>query len=318
MATPLTAVLKLLLAALTAPLLSFSAGAADQPVAQVPFSIGYGGWFTVSVAVNGRGPYDFIIDTGATQSLVFENLARTHDFPLSGGSPRTVLGLAAAGSFPPYRVGEIAIAEGVRLRDHECVVLDDWTVERASPQGVIGLDLLRRFTLVFDAGTKELSFYAAGADAGIPKNWREIKLEPRDFGVASGELYTLNAHLGRAAIPFLLDLGASGTIINHPAVRKYSNQYRTIEYGLYPTRARERIIDALGKTDTVQAYKVRRIKAGDAVWRNAVVYAHPAYIFDDLGVVNQPFGLFGSDMLAGHSFLIDFSGRRMLVGPAPR
>ena len=49
----------------------------------MPYRVDYNGLITVSTTINGRGPYDFVIDTGATLSLAFQNLADKEGFARS-------------------------------------------------------------------------------------------------------------------------------------------------------------------------------------------------------------------------------------------
>lgn len=292
---------------------------AADPLTRVPYRIDYGGWFTVSATVNGRGPYDFIIDTGASHSLVFENLANIHEFPPSGGEPQLVLGIASSAYYPTYSVGDIAIGPAA-LKDAATVIIADWTVGARSPQGVLGLDFLTQFRLLFDDKTRELIIYAL--DAPLPRTnegWREAPLEGFEFDREAGEMYVISARLNRATVRFILDLGAAGTVINNLAYRRIREREPGLEIAIRPsTRATGRIIDALDTTVRTQAVRINSIRTNRINWGGAVVVIHDAAIFAELGVDNEPFGLFGSDMFRDRSFVLDFSRNRVLVGPRTR
>lgn len=117
-----------------------TAFAQERPLAEIPYRIDYGGWLTISVSIDGRGPYDFIIDTGATQTLVLKNLQDKERFPPSGGPPQRVLGLLSAGAFPTFSVGEVSVGNE-KLSNLVTMVLPDWTVSGASPQGVFSASI---------------------------------------------------------------------------------------------------------------------------------------------------------------------------------
>ncbi|MEX0644509.1 MAG: retropepsin-like aspartic protease, partial [Parvularculaceae bacterium] len=162
-------------------LLAPVAARAAEPVAVVPYRIDYFGWFTVSATVNGRGPYDFIIDTGATRSLVFQNLAAIHEFAPSGGPPQTVLGLASEDLLPTFTVGDVSVG-AARIDNLVTVILSDWRQGDRSPQGVLGLDFLTRYTLVFDAERGVLSLYDRdAAPESYPRKWKPVALTPDGF-----------------------------------------------------------------------------------------------------------------------------------------
>ncbi|MEQ8935901.1 MAG: hypothetical protein RIE56_08945, partial [Amphiplicatus sp.] len=76
-----------------------------------------------------------------------------------------------------------------------------------------------------------------------------------------------------------------------------------------------RVTDALDKTVQIQTVRMTRVRAGEMAWGGVIMVVHDAQIFADLGVAEEPFGLFGADMLRDRSFVLDFPGRRLFVGP---
>lgn len=287
---------------------------AAEPVAVVPYRIDYHGWFTVAATVNGQGPFDFIVDTGATQSLVFRNLADIQNFAPSGGPPQLVLGLGSQAKFPTHVVGEVAIGNA-RLDRLVTVILQDWQYRDRSPQGVLGLDFLTKYEAVFDRQKMELRLYATapGRPAGT-ETWKRAPLETNDFGLGAGLLYTITGKTENRSLNFLLDLGASGTIINHPALGAITRNEYHISVG--PSTLSARVTDALENTDEIRAIPVRRFRAGQAHWYRRVFFVHNAPIFADLGRAGRPYGLFGADLLHDRSFALDFADLELLVAPA--
>jgi len=96
---------------------SMMAAKADEPLATIPYRIDYDGLITMGVMVNGKGPYDFIIDTGSTLTLAFSRLAREQGFAPTNGPPKRILGITDARSVPTFVLGEIDVG-GVALADH--------------------------------------------------------------------------------------------------------------------------------------------------------------------------------------------------------
>lgn len=290
---------------------------AAEPLARAPYRFDYGGWYTVSVTIDGQGPYDFIIDTGATHSLVFRNLAAIRDFPASGGPPQRVLGVSSAATLPTHVIGDIALGPVV-LEDALCVILPDWTVDGRSPQGVLGLDFLAAYRLVFDAERREVLFYDAGAPAEPAwRRWSDAPLIADAFGQDYGELYTVEGTLDRKRARFLVDLGAAGTVINKPASGKVSiaNQFRIKVNPPGGATRIGRLTDANDEEADVQFVLVDRFRIGGRIWMKRLFVVHDAEIFRELGVADKPFGLLGTDLLEDRSFVLDFPRRRMLIGP---
>ncbi len=290
---------------------------AAEPLASVPYRIDYNGWLTVKVMVNGLGPYDFIIDTGATQSLVFQNLADQQDFMATGGAPQTVLGLASQGAFPPHLVGELDVG-GARLGGLITVILPDWEIEDR-PQGILGLDFLRQYICVFDAKAGELRFYANNdPPTEEVRRWKRAALKADNFGLEINYLYTVEARVNSRRVTFLLDLGASGTVINRSAVASVIKSGITVRVRPSGGDARDRITDALEKSEAATTIIVNRFQVGRNYWYRQKFLIHNAPIFRELGVHNKPFGLLGADLLHDRSFMLDFEGEELRIGPRRR
>jgi hypothetical protein len=101
----------------------------------------------VPVKVNGRGPYNFVLDTGASSSTVSRSLMRRLRLPRNGDTAR-VRGVAGAAEVPLVTVGRWTLG-GKRLHGRSLPVLDlgaDFGDGQVS--GLLGSDELRRFGAV--------------------------------------------------------------------------------------------------------------------------------------------------------------------------
>lgn len=301
--------------ALAAALLLASLPAiAAAPVGSVPYRVDYDGWIIVPVRLNGSGPYDFVVDTGATHSIVFETLAREQGLALSGGPDQTVIGLRSDGLFPTYDIGDLDVG-GAALPDLVSVVLADWSVDRRAPRGVLGLDFLSRFYVVFDAGAGEARFYARADRPEPPESWKKIDLHASDFGLGAGLLYTVNGTINGRTFPFLLDLGAHGAMINHRAFNALTRDQLSITVTTFGGRQTGRITDALDQSASARGIIVERFRVGRHTWRRHPFIVYNAPIFIDLGAAGRNFGLFGADLVNDRSFSLDFEGKAMFIGP---
>ena len=292
---------------------TISAARAQEPIATTQFRTGYNGWFTVSVMVNDKGPYDFIIDTGATHSLAFQNLADIQSFPLTGADKRTVFGLSASGEFDPHFLGSISIGDA-RIDDLTSVILPDWSVSER-PQGILGLDFLSKYIVVFDADEETVSFYDPATPPAETRRWRRTKMTANNFGLEADPLYTVDARVGGRRIPFLLDLGASGTLVNFEALKWIIRAKERTALRRFTSAERVNVIDALQQSESAQAIRIRRFRFANTTWYDQVVGVQDAVIFDELGVQAEPFGLFGANLLEERNFALDFSGERFFLGP---
>jgi len=292
---------------------------AVEPVATVPLSIDYGGWYTVPVKVNGEGPYDFIIDTGATQTLVFSNLHVALAFPPTGGPPQTVLGLASIGKFPTYRIARLEVGPA-RLDEVVTVILNKWEVGGRSPYGVLGLDFLARYFIIFDRERLELRLYESREQLEIAaKGWKATDFRRRPYNLAWGALYTVEGYANSRLMRFIVDLGATGTIINRQALGRIARAGEAgVAFNPRASQTGTRIVDALDETNRARPARIKRFRVGRTSWYDKIFFAYDAPIFEELGVQGEAYGLLGADLFHDRSFAMDFKGEQLFIGPRLR
>lgn len=297
------------LAAIIAP------AASQELVTEIPYRYDYDGWITVSVQVNGQGPYDFIVDSAATLSVVFENLASEQTFPFVDDEPKRILGLIEADNLPPRFIGDLEIG-GQQLSNLTSVVVPEWPAPRETPHGVLGLDFLTRYAVEIDPGDLTIRLYRNGRPA-VTRNrgWSRTHLRPRLFNEEAKPLHFIEAQIGGEDYPFILDLGASSTIINFEMARA---MFRVAGYNINDHNAASRVRkvqDLFGNEESSRFVRVRRISIGRAHWRNHILLVYNSKVFEELGVANQPYGLLGADLLRGRPIVLDFPDERLYLGP---
>ncbi len=289
--------------------------AADaEPFAEIPYRLAYQGWYTVSAAVNGDGPHDFIVDSGATITSVFENLADQQDFTPLEGKTIQIVGLAGTQELQSYRIGDIDFS-GVEMTGHEGVILRDWEPPNLPPQGVMGLDLLTRYAVYVDDETKTIRFYDPSIAVEKGRRWTRTRMTPLGAEGPGAKLFMIKLKAGSARIPCIVDLGASGTIFNTPALRAMTSGIHFSAAQGKDFTTGSRINDIFDTTDRARAVQIQRIRIGGASWREKVFIIYDAKIFADLGYARKPFCLVGADLFAGRSFMFDFAGEALYIGP---
>jgi predicted aspartyl protease len=301
--------------------LAWATGAVARPadaVAVAPYHIDPSGWFIVDVTINDAGPFPFIIDTGATRSIVFASLAARMAFPAAELPPQRVIGITSSALHPPFVIGQLAIGEA-KLSALVTVVLEDWRPGLRAPLGVLGLDFLTRYRIEFDAEAGEMRLYAPDTAHGLDmRKWRSVPLQRSDFGLNSGDMFLLAGHVDRKPADFMLDLGASTTIVNSHVFEQRHARRPGSAVGFQRDRYAARIIDALEESADGIRVIVRDLQAGTSVWNDLDIVVHNASVFEELGRSDDPFGLFGADMLTGRSFVLDFANDLLLVRPSTR
>lgn len=285
------------------------------PVAEIPFRFDYQGWITVGAAVNGAGPYDFIVDSGATITSVFANLAATQTFSPTPERTVQILGLIGARELPVYFIGDIELS-GVAMEEHSGVVLPDWAAPNTTPQGVVGLDFLTRYGVQVDTGAGVIRLYDPTAAFAPPRGWTGVKMALFAADGSGSKLYTVTVKAGGARIPCIVDLGASGTIFNTAALREMARGVRSnTAHDRRMMSTGSHINDVFDISDRVRPVRIDHMAIGGASWRNRVYAVYDAQIFDDLGYEKKPFCLVGADLFADRSFMFDFARGAMYIGP---
>jgi len=297
-------------AVVLAAILMLGGARAETPLASVPYRTDLGQWLTVSATINGRGPYEFIIDSGTSHTLIFESAAReTGAAPAPG--QQQVFTIGASGVYPCRAIGDIAVGDA-KIENVVGAVLADWPVGGRVPAGILGLDFLEKHVVVFDAVRREVAFYAPDA-APRQSLWARVPMTRRIFKDKVA-LYTIAGVLDRRPVELLFDIGAAGTVVNDEALEVILRRKKRSFLDETP-HIQAWIVGAQGDAKRVKALKLDLLTAGDMQWRDRVITIYNAPMFAALGRERSPFGLFGADLLAGRSFAMDFSRGELRVGP---
>ena len=288
---------------------------ATKPVAEIPFHVDYDGLIIVPVVVNGEGPYDFIVDTGATMTILFDNLARTQTLTPAGGEQRRIVGLADAAWLPVSRIGELELG-ALRLDRHEVVVVQDWAADRPTPQGIIGLDILANYLVVFDMDASMLRLYPPIAAGQAIAGWDAAPMLPVSFGDLSRPLYAVDASIKGSKVPMLIDLGASDPVVNYAALSKIMKNTYDPRYQFWVRKLSfgQQFSDLFDNREQAKVVRMSRLIIGDVIWRNPTLVVFDAKIFEELGAAETPYGLLGAKLMLTRSFAMDFDNLRLFMG----
>jgi hypothetical protein len=274
----------------------------------------------VNVCIEGKGPYPFVLDSGAGESIIDRHLASTlqlaHD-----GSPTEFGGVGCIGTAQPVGVPSWSVA-GVALAPQSLTAATLPDFGRAGqPVGLLGSDVLSRF------GAVRLDFSAQTLTFGGPQGPAPSSNPPDVHGptgpspsalLTQGQAGTtvpltvvltpgdvsLNVHLQfghRPARTFVVDTGSSQSVVDS-SVAKGAH--------LASTDLAQRQATVCS---TITAPLVR-----SGPWSIPGVQLHPQL----LGAVNfgpisanGTAGLIGSDQLQRFGWVIfDYSGGRLVLG----
>jgi predicted aspartyl protease len=117
---------------------------------------GDGGHVTVPTFVNGKGPYPFILDTGADGTSVYQWLAdRLH--LASGGAPESINGMTGSVQVPRFRVDRLRM-DGREIHDLIVDALPN-RKDQGRQAGVLGTDFMAGMTAIFDFACRRIELH---------------------------------------------------------------------------------------------------------------------------------------------------------------
>jgi predicted aspartyl protease len=254
---------------------------------------------TVPIRINESGPFGFVVDTGANQSVIARELADR--LGLTEGAPAPLNGVAGI-EVAPTTSARVEI--GKRLLANQTLSI----LPRAGigGDGMLGLDSIGEAALTIDFVKKDLRI-----DAGRD-NWRDpdaiaVKATRRD-----GQLTLVKVFLSGRPLTAFIDSGAESTIGNMAL--------RQLALTINPKSAwtETTIISSTGQTINAEMADLLDLTVGNLkvpVWPVAFADLHT---FEMWGMTKEPAILIGVDILSRfESVCLDFARDEVRFQMAP-
>jgi hypothetical protein len=249
---------------------------------------------SVEVRVNGRGPYQFVVDSGADTSVVGLRIARDLQLPL--GTPVTLNNMTDRNLVDRVRVDSLSLGPTV-VRDLQLPALREQDLGGA---GMIGIDALARQRLMMDFEKRLIRVEDAS---------RPVKSAPGDIVVTArlqrGQLILTEVKAGRLSLDAVIDTGSQITIGNS-ALREKLVRSRL---------GRLRTVTATGVTGTtvnLELAQVGELRLGSVVLRNVPMAFADVPPFEVFGLADRPALLLGTDLLETFRRVsLDFRARKV-------
>ncbi|MGQ0661753.1 aspartyl protease family protein [Sphingosinicella sp.] len=272
--------------------------------AGTPETIGYApdAWERMTVAVNidGRGPYRFIVDTGAERTVISSELARS--LGLSSTGDVTLASVSDVRRVPSVHIGELGVGRRT-LSGIQAPALAEYNI---GAQGMLGVDSLISQRVTFDFTRRELTLTNSHID--------DDRYAPGEIVVRgrtrAGRMLLTNAYLDGQRITVIIDTGSQISVGN-AALRRRLERARRL--------GQTRIVTLTGVTgDIVTAeYSVaRRLQVGGVHIDDLPIAFSEVRLFALLDLEDRPAILLGMDALRLFDRVsIDFANRRVRLAP---
>jgi predicted aspartyl protease len=278
----------------------------DGALAIAPYRIQESGRIVIDAAVNGHGPFAFALDTGATISVVFDDLRDELGLEAVPGKVLVIHGLVSSGQFPIVRVEQLQVGREIWANPRIASLPGD-TDASAALDGLLGVDFLRHYAVGFSVRDNVVRLFAPGMVAERNyRGWTSIPLEQVFIGDSGAALYFLAIEIGGHRIPAVFDLGAGLNLINESAAQ-------TIGLEKSASRDTEVLSGAIESTPFTARFRVDEVRTANVRWRNEIFRIAELELFTTLMQDNTPYAVLGADLFTQRDFVIDFTRDRLLV-----
>ncbi|MBU1375964.1 MAG: aspartyl protease family protein [Alphaproteobacteria bacterium] len=284
----------------TAPLVSINLADVQPPIApatgtRLETAFDQAQRMTVPVRLGDRGPFQFVVDTGANHTVISVETAQRCGLAGDGVAPvHGIVGTQPAPlvKAPMLRVGQVRSTN-----------LSLPTLPKAAlgADGLLGIDVLRnrRIRLNFRANSFEIGPSGKGASvvqlgggggSRIPDPARGIVV-PAQY--RSGQLVIFDADVAGVPVRAFLDSGAQITCGNEALRQVLVRERPELAEGMQSTR----LISATGQTSPAQLAPLSRLRLGGMALNNIRAAFAPLHIFSLWGLNDRPAMLVGIDVL---------------------
>ena len=281
-----------------APPVAPEAAAAGQ--GETGFALGIGSdaaqRMTVPVSIGGKGPYRFIIDTGAERTVIARELAQDLGLDASGKArvhSMTEVSDIATVRIPGLKVGEKqvgAINAPALLR------------QNLGAEGMLGVDSLQKQRVSFDFGRRAMTVVNATRHEEAWASDAIVVTGKSRFG----HLVLVDASLDGEKVWVIVDTGAQVTVGNRVLRARLEQRHR-----LGPVIPIEMVSVTGGRMAAEQGH-ARVFHLGDAEIRDMPIAFADAHPFKKLGLTDRPAILLGMDTLRLFARVsVDFGNRRV-------
>lgn len=249
---------------------------------------------TVEVKVNGRGPYRFLVDSGADTSVVGLRIARDLQLPL--GRPVTLHGMTSSAIVDRVLVDELTLGVAT-INTLEIPALKEADL---GGEGMVGIDALVEQRLMMDFEKRVIK----AEDARLPA----VRLDGEIVVRANrrrGQLILTQVRAAGLPVEAVIDTGSEVTIGNlalrNKLIKGHKDKFVTVA-----------ITGVTGVTIDLQVARIGELRVGSVTLKNVPIAFADAPPFALFGIDKQPSLLLGTDLLETFRRVsLDFRARKV-------
>jgi predicted aspartyl protease len=269
------------------------------PVIQ-PFDLDATRRMSVQVTVGGKGPFSFLVDTGAERTVIARELAER--LKLAPGEKLRLATIGSALTVPSFQVAALQMTN-LSLNGFDAPAFDGRHIGAA---GLIGVDMLENRRVLIDFRKQSMSIVEMGKRSRpIIRDDDAIVVTAKRLG---GRLILSDATLDGKRIDVIVDTGAQ-TSVGNRLLQKLVADRRLNRSAFTPTTLEAVTGEAVPATHTV----IKRMMIHGMDVNDLRVSFADAQAFRALGLDDRPALLLGMDCLSLFDRVeIDFANRRVV------
>lgn len=250
---------------------------------------------TVPVSIEGKGPFAFVIDTGAERTVISRRIA--DKLALEDEDPAALMSIAGTSMVDMVYVPSLTLGQ----KSYNGLVSPVLAAQHIGADGILGLDGLQDQRILFDFVLNQIFIENADEDRSRPVS-REIVVTAKR---RSGQLIFTDATISGLKVNVIVDTGAQVSIGN--AVLQKRLLRRAKELG-----DDKLLIAVTGDTLGVEFGRIRDFRIGRARFDSLSVAFADAPPFERFNLADKPTLLIGMDVLRKFDQVaIDFPKRKI-------
>lgn len=290
---------QLAIATMVATLVSSAAFAA------VPLSWDPSGHVVVPALVNGKGPFTFMLDTGADETGVYSWFAKSLDLPK--GESRQLSGATGSEETTITRLSTLSVDEHA-IKQVDADTLPD-RADGVKLAGIAGVDLMSHRLAIIDFACR--TFELRPVQRARPEIVGTGATLVKAGAIRDGNQLTMPVTINGVAGVAVLDTGARYTDINHKfaaaaGIATESAAFRDAS----PTRG------ATMKSIATRIGPIGTVRFAGVIHHAAVARVVDLPYFEGAGLADRPAMNLGLDFLQGTRLTVDFSSRQFWLAPS--
>jgi predicted aspartyl protease len=251
---------------------------------------------TVPISIDGKGPYDFLIDTGAERTVISAELAQK--LALAQGISARMHSMSGVGNVETVIIPTLQVSKKSVTGIHAPAL----SAAHIGASGMLGIDSLQSQRVTFDFQRNKMTVVASKS--------RERDSDPNEIVVRArsrlGRLVLVDASLDGQKLIVVLDTGSQVTIGNGALRRKLEAK------GKLGIAVPIELVSVTGGVISADYTRVKQVRLGGVHINDLPVAFADVHPFKQLDLADRPALLLGMDALRLFDRVsVDFANRKV-------